>query len=143
MIQASYAIVPDFFNSLLGNFDAKAPPPKTQAFWEIVGASRAPEDAEMADAISVLGNPYALTLEDIRLRGRVSPEYAVWLADKANARRIPHRLESCGYVSVWNTDRPADGLFKINDRRQVIYARAELPEKERIAAARRCCGLSF
>ena len=32
----------------LSNFDAKAPPAKTQAFWEIADASRAPEDAEMA-----------------------------------------------------------------------------------------------
>jgi hypothetical protein len=44
----------------LSSFDAKAPPPKTQAFWEIVGASRAPEDDEMQDAIDVLGNPDAL-----------------------------------------------------------------------------------
>jgi hypothetical protein len=35
----------------LSGFDAKAPPPKTQAFWEIVDSSRAPEDAEMADAM--------------------------------------------------------------------------------------------
>ena len=46
----------------LSNFDAKAPPAKTQAFWEIVDASRAPEDAEMADAIDALGSPNALTL---------------------------------------------------------------------------------
>jgi len=30
-------------------FDPKAPPPKTQAFWDIVSASRSPEDAELAD----------------------------------------------------------------------------------------------
>ena len=31
----------------LSNFDPKAPPPKTHAFWEIVDASRAREDAEL------------------------------------------------------------------------------------------------
>ena len=33
----------------LSDFDPKAPPPKTPAFWDIVDASRAPEDAELAD----------------------------------------------------------------------------------------------
>jgi hypothetical protein len=46
-------------------FDAKAPPPTTHAFWEIVQASRAPEDGEMQDAIDLLGNPDALTLDKI------------------------------------------------------------------------------
>ena len=45
----------------LSYFDPKAPPPKTQAFWEIVDASRAPEDAELADAIDAIGAPAALT----------------------------------------------------------------------------------
>src|SRR5262249_58717174 len=35
----------------LSGFDAKAPPPKTAAFYQIVGASRAPEDAELADVL--------------------------------------------------------------------------------------------
>jgi Family of unknown function (DUF5906) len=40
----------------LSGFDAKAPPPKTTAFWEIVAASRAPEDAEMLDASTRLAS---------------------------------------------------------------------------------------
>ena len=38
----------------LSNFDPKAPPPKTEAFWAIVDANRAPEDAELADVIDRL-----------------------------------------------------------------------------------------
>jgi hypothetical protein len=38
-------------------FDPKAPPPKTQAFWDIVSASPSPEDAELGDAIDALGAP--------------------------------------------------------------------------------------
>jgi hypothetical protein len=38
----------------ISTFDPKAPPPKTQAFWEIVDASRAPEDADLADTIEAL-----------------------------------------------------------------------------------------
>ena len=56
-------------------FDPKAPPPKTPAFWDIVDANRAPEDAELADVLDKLGNPDATTLiqianaRDRRLRG--------------------------------------------------------------------------
>ena len=46
-------------------FNPKAPPPKTNAFWDIVDASRAPEEAELADAIDQLGNPEATTLTKI------------------------------------------------------------------------------
>ena len=46
-------------------FDAKAPPPTTAAFWEIVDANRAPEDAELADALDAMGWPDATTLEKV------------------------------------------------------------------------------
>jgi hypothetical protein len=39
----------------LSGFDAKAPPAKTATFWEIVDASRAPEDAELADVLDEIG----------------------------------------------------------------------------------------
>jgi hypothetical protein len=38
----------------LSAFDPKAPPPQTEAFFDIVNASRAPEDAEFADALDAL-----------------------------------------------------------------------------------------
>ena len=46
----------------LSSFDPKAPPPKTAAFWTIVDANRAPEDAELADVLDGMGNPAATTL---------------------------------------------------------------------------------
>jgi Family of unknown function (DUF5906) len=116
----------------LADFDPKAPPPKTHAYWEIVDASRASEDAEMADVIDALGSPAALTLAQIA--GRAQGDFAEWLRDRRNARKIPHRLEDCGYVAVRN-EGPKDGLWKIGGKRQVIYAKAELPVRERIAAA--------
>jgi hypothetical protein len=113
-------------------FDPKTPPRKTAAYWEIVDASRAPEDAELADAIEVLRSPAALTLEQVA--SRANGAFLEWLRDRKNTRRIPHRLEACGYVAVRN-DGAKDGLFKIAGRRQVIYAKAELSMRERIAAA--------
>ena len=49
----------------LSGFDPKAPPSKTAAFWAIVDANRAPEEAELADALDKLGNPCAVTLAQV------------------------------------------------------------------------------
>jgi hypothetical protein len=48
----------------------------------------------------------------------------------------PHRLESCGYTAVRNA-AAKDGLWKMSGGRQVIYARADLSERDRIIAAER------
>ena len=125
-------------HSLLSGFDAKAPPPKTAAFHEIVGASRAPEDAELADILEALGQPEAVTLDTIQRKATTMDryEFSHWLCDRKNARKVPHRLEECGYVRVENPDAK-DGVFKVSGRRVAIYARRDLPLQERITAAKR------
>jgi hypothetical protein len=123
----------------LSGFDAKAPPPQTQAFWEIVDASRAPEYVELADAIEALGTPPALTLAKIVDEVGNDSELGIFLRDRRNARSIPHRLESCGYVAVRN-DAAQDGVWKIDGRRQIIYAQAGLSIRDRILAARKLSG---
>ena len=98
----------------LSDFDPKAPPPKTAAFWDIVDANRAPEDAELADVLDELGNPDATTLVRITNAG-ARGDFADWLEDRKNRRVIPHRLERCGYVPVRNDSRPGRSL---EDQRQ-------------------------
>jgi hypothetical protein len=56
----------------LSAFNPKAPPPKTPAFWDIVDANRAPEDAELADILDRLGNPAAVTLAKVIAQADVS-----------------------------------------------------------------------
>src|SRR5262249_49400191 len=116
----------------LSKFDPKAPPPLTAAFWQIVDASRAPEDAELADVLDSVGNPDAVTLS--RVQNAASGTFQLWLTDRKNRRQIPHRFEQCGYVPVRN-DAADDGLWKINDKRQVVYAKAKLALRDRLAAA--------
>jgi hypothetical protein len=121
----------------LAGFDPKAPPPKTAAFWDIVNANNAPEDAELADVLDVLGNPAALTLAQlIECAVTKRAEAAEWLEERKNRRAIPHRMERCGYVPVRNPDAE-DGLWKLQNRRQAIYAKAQLSPSDRIAVARR------
>jgi hypothetical protein len=119
----------------LTGFNPKAPPPKTRAFWEIVDASRAPEDSELADAIDALGRPDAATLTQIKTHVKTT-EFVDWLNERKNARIIPHRMEDAGYEPVRNGDAE-DGLWKINGRRQVIYAKQELSDRDKVIAARK------
>ena len=121
----------------LVDFDAKAPPPKTSAFWDIVNASSAPEDSEVADVIDALGNPDALTLGQLIDRAAETGAAAAdWLMERKNRRAMPHRMERCDYVPVRNPDAN-DGLWKFQGRRQVIYAKTTLSPRDQIAAARR------
>jgi len=145
----------------LTGFDPKAPPPKTQAFWEIVDANRAPEDAELADIIDKLSPdqgadgiplppiafPLAKVLETATWLAPKdndgNPErgsFAAWLADRKNRRQIPYRFEQCGYAPVRN-DAAKDGLWKLNGARQVIYALASRSNRDRLAAAKQVLDL--
>ena len=121
----------------LSDFDAKAPPPKTRAFWDVVDANRAPEDAELADILDKLGNPDVTTLAEIT--NKATGEFFEWVRDRKNRRNIPHRLEACGYVPIRN-DTKENGLWVIAGKRQVIYAKAALPISSQLAAARKLAG---
>jgi hypothetical protein len=99
----------------LSGFDPKAPPPKTYAFWDVVNASRAPEDAELADVLDDLGNPAVVTLTEII--NKAPYEFQEYLKNRKNRRTIPHRLEDCGYTAFYNDDAN-DGLWRINDKRR-------------------------
>jgi len=126
----------------IGAFDAKAPPRKTTAFFDIADANRAPEEEDLADVLEALMNPEAVTLPILadQARAMKSDALAVFLEDSVrNGRKIPHRLESAGYVPVRNSDAD-DGRWKIAGRRRAVYARAELSVRDRIAAARRLVG---
>jgi hypothetical protein len=118
----------------ISEFDPKAPPPKTPAFWEIVNVNQAPEDAELADVLDELGNPDAVTAAELiaAAKGGISE----WLMDRRNRRALPHRLERCGYIPVRNPEAK-DGLWKLKGGRQVIYAKISLTPQEREAAARK------
>jgi hypothetical protein len=117
----------------ISTFDPKAPPPKTSAFWDVVNASRAPEDAELADVLDRLGNPPVTTLGQIIKNA--SGSFVSWLTDRKNRRQIPYRFEQCGYVTVRNPADKRDGLWKMAGQRQVIYAQSNLSLRDQLAAA--------
>jgi hypothetical protein len=124
----------------LSAFDPCALPRQTTAFFDIVNASQAPEDAELADVLddterdtagqarrpevcsllAIITSPRGATLE--------------WLLDRRHRRSIPHRMERCGYIAYRNPHAD-DGLWKINGRRQVLYLKASLTPQQRMQAA--------
>jgi hypothetical protein len=118
----------------LTDFDPKAPPPKTPAFWDIVAANSSPEDAELVDVLEKLGNPPAVTLR--HLIARASGETAEWLTDRRNRRAIPHRMERCHYAPVHNPESE-QGLWVIDGARQMVYAQTALSRDEQVRAARK------
>jgi hypothetical protein len=133
----------------LTKFDPKAPPPKTAAFWEIVAAGSAPEDAELNDAIDAMAQakslpegtrPDALTLDAVTFHA--DAKFAEWLRDRKNSRLVPHRMEACGYVAVQNPGE-TEGRWRINGKRQIIYAKAELTYRDRVRAAMALAGRSW
>ncbi|MGQ0531027.1 MAG: hypothetical protein ACT4PG_14730 [Panacagrimonas sp.] len=88
--------------------------------------------------IEDLGNPDALVLEGIINSAQRMAMHGLAddLRDRKNRRALPHRLERIDYVPVRNPDA-TDGLFKINGRRQAVYARRVLTLAEQIRAARK------
>lgn len=118
----------------LENFDPKAPPKKTAAFWAIVDSNRAPEDAELADVIEKLNSPKALTL-DWLLAKSPNEEFTKLLTERKSRRGIPHRLEAVDYVPIRNDGNVRDGLWKVKDNWKAIYVRKELTKAEQLVAA--------
>jgi hypothetical protein len=115
----------------LSDFDPKAPPPKTPAFWQIVSVSAAPEDAELRDVLDKLKMPEAVTV--VELLAAASGETTEWLMDRRNRRALPHRLERCGYVSLHNPGSK-QSVWRVKGQRQVIYVRADLAPQQQLRA---------
>ena len=135
-------------------FDPNAPPPKTEWFWSIVDAGRAPEESELATVLDFMadppgsgekGWPGAVTVSQLvaaerrRSHARALDEIAsgvdTRLEDRKNRKAIPHRMEAVGYVRVRNTDAK-DGLWKVDTARMVIYAKRDLEGKDQMTAVK-------
>jgi hypothetical protein len=117
----------------LSTFDPCALPRQTPAFFDIVNASQAPEDAELADVLDELEQPEICSLLAIL----TSPRGAAleWLLDRRHRRSIPHRMERCGYIALRNP-QTEDGLWRIGGRRQTLYVKTNLTPKQQWQAAR-------
>ena len=117
-------------------FDPKAPPERTRAFQIIVQANHSPEDSEIADLLDLVNNPPAVCMETLVVEAQRAKRYEVVELLTGKARRsLPHKMERCGYEPVRNPDAD-DGLFKVENRRRVIYAKKGMSLADQVRAAR-------
>jgi hypothetical protein len=135
------AIVADYLLKRdLSRFNPKAPPRKTPAFWAMVDAEVSVETSELADVIDALGvkqsnggveRPKAVTVAMVFSEAiKSNVEFAAWLRDRKNSRRMPHQFEQCGYRAFRNEANKRDGMWKIGDKRHVVYVQRELSNRE-------------
>lgn len=122
----------------LGDFDHKAPPPKTPAFWVMVAANEAPEATELREAIERLGSPPAVRLADLKSAAETHAlvELLADLSDRKQSKSWGGRLAKVGYVFIRNPDTK-DGYFCIRGKYCAVYANKNLNTAEQVRAARR------
>jgi hypothetical protein len=119
----------------LGLFDPKAPPPKTQAFWDMVNSARPGEAAELTDLLEEMGWPDAVTPTQLSLHTH-NDDLRVWMNDRKTRHLLGKRMVDCDYEPVTNPDTK-DGLWKVGGKRQTVYARKSLNPSEQFTAAAR------
>jgi hypothetical protein len=123
----------------LSAFDAKAPPPKTDAWRAIVESNVDPDGVAIADALvdeNGIQMPIGTVDEiiaAISLKG--ASEVAAMLRDKKNRRRIPHFLEMAEYEH-FPCPNTSDGRWRISGKKQTVYAHRNLTQAQRIALIR-------
>lgn len=130
--------VVEYLNTLdLAAFDAKAPPPKTSAFWVIVQSNGDPDLFQLSALLEQDGAPRAMILDDFIRMAQCAQmaELASELGDKTKRRSTSSKLHRVGYVAIHNPDAK-DGLWVVGRRRIAIYARNSLPGSDQLAAAR-------
>ena len=96
----------------ISGFDPKAPPPKTSAFWDIVNANRAPEDAELADVHRRARQPRRA---DVEAADRRSDGRGRRVADRSARTGAPFRIGSSAAATsqcITPTRRMACGRSK-------------------------------
>jgi Family of unknown function (DUF5906) len=112
----------------LSKVNPKAPPEKTQAFWDIVGVSASQETSDLADALDALGNPDVVTLDQIKavIRTTAVGNSVTSIVHDPNLRRkVPHEMADAGYSAVRNPHNK-QGLWSMSGKKQVIYAKDAL-----------------
>jgi hypothetical protein len=122
----------------LSDFDPKAPPPKTEAFWVTVNAGRADEETEMGDVIDALGRPDAITIHKVIAAATQHYDLSQWLTDRRNSRAIRANLERCGYTNI-PSPNAKDGRWRMAGKSVDIYVKKDLSPGEKFKAAEALC----
>lgn len=117
----------------LAGFDAKAPPPKTPAFWSILQAGQSPETLELSDVLENMGWPDVICIQAIS--ASAGDKSLGWFKGGSNAKRAGTRLGDCGYHAVQNPD-VKDGRWRFEDGlKRMVYVRGTTNITARVVLA--------
>lgn len=117
----------------ISNFNAKADPPKTEAWHQIVSASVNPEEVSMSDAIEGI---QIATVKEIIAALQFKGHMDLAMSLQKNARKIPHILERIGLEVLPNPYAPVDGRWRLgNGRKDTLYVDRKLPISEKLRLA--------
>ena len=116
----------------LSKFNPKAPPEKTDAFWEIVSASESPEESELRDVLDTFKGQ-AVTIPMV---ADAAYRMEIWglgdfLRDRTRRRAGATRMSKAGYEAARNHGA-LDGYWAIKGAgRRVVYVPKGLRADER------------
>lgn len=120
----------------LSDFDPKAPPPKTPAFWEIVAAGQNPEVGDLETVLTNLGKPDIVTLSDlVSVLAGAEPDFVMAL--KKNQRMVSRWMEDCGYKVVRNPGNKKQGYWWFGGKNHTVYGKSTIPNSELLKKVRR------
>lgn len=122
----------------LSDFSPKAPPPQTDAWHQIVMSNRQVNQGELADVLDALGNPLAVTVQQIIAKAQfmVLTELSETLSDPTKGRLIPKKMAECDYTPLRNP-YSKDGYFVIEGRRRGVYVQKNLSVRDQHSAAQK------
>jgi hypothetical protein len=126
----------------LSDFNPKAPPEQTQAFWEIVDSLRTAEGGDMANVLDALGNPEILTLPNIVAKAKylTFSHFAEFLEDPKNRRKTSMELEDNGYLRL-NNPHDQRGRWSFHGGHRInVYRRKDISDREGFDAVKKAGG---
>jgi hypothetical protein len=121
----------------LTGFDAKAPPPRTEAWHTIVGAGQGEEESDLGDVLEQMCRPDAVTMDQVL--EAVDPMDTLGtgqeLRGAKGSRRFLHFMDRAGYSPVRNPDDQR-GRWSIGKKRVAMFGCNDLSIGRRLDACR-------
>ncbi|MBD9522414.1 hypothetical protein IB262_21190 [Ensifer sp. ENS02] len=131
----------------LSDFNPKAPPPKTPAFWNVIHANASADKSDLEELLEKISGEMAkrgevlkvITIEKLASSTHCPYELREFLRDRAQRWKVPQLLEERGFPRLHN---PAtkQGLWTIGDKKVAIYGNKAVPIEDRVKAAQLLTG---
>ena len=120
----------------ISDFNPKAPPKHTDAFWRIVESAWSAESGTILEVLMRMGNPDALVKDDLLTAARDVPgELYDWLSTSKNGRALNAILEDSGYITCRNP-HDARGKWLVDGTQRIVYVKSSLSHEDRQKAAK-------